>query len=249
MRDKIIKFLSNFIFDSGNRKVFRSSLKRFRLFEYLRQKDYYSKLNYKIIPIGQNCLPRIISSRAKLKPYKIYGELTCPFDLNYHQILDNIISILDAKFENYFDGLGYDDSEKTYINYKSGIVYFHEAHLTIEQFKDLYKKRIDNFLYYMGLDQHLFFVLATSEKISNEQILSLNDSIHKLRGQKRFSLIVINHNLENNLAFENKNIFVINQEAILSKSWAEELETENGVIFYNNIVEPMKEFIKSKIYV
>lgn len=249
MRDKIVKFLSNFIFDSSNRKLFRSSLKRFRLFEYFKYKNYYSNLNYKVISIGQNCLPRILASKAKLKPYKIYGELTCPFDLNFHKSLDQLIDILDAKFDNYFDGLGYDETEKTYINYKSGVVYFHEAHLTLEQFKELYKKRIANFFYYMGLEEHLFFILATPDLVSNEQILRLKTSIQKFREHTPFSLIIINHNLDNNLTFEDENIFVINQEVLLSKSWVEELDTEKGIIFYKNIVEPMKKFIQSKVYV
>lgn len=247
MWNKVIKFLSSFIVGSSNRKLFRSSLKKFNLFTYFEDKNYYSNLNYKIIPIGQNCLPRILASRAKLKPYKIYGELTCPFDLNYHQSLDQIISILDSKFENYFDGLGYDESEKTYINYKTLVVYFHDAHLTIEKFKKLYIRRINNFFHYMSLEKHLFFVLATSEIVSNEQMLHLKNSIYKLREGRPFSLIVINHNLKNNLIFEDKSIFVINQEALPTKAWVEELETEKGIIFYNNIVEPMKDFIQKTI--
>lgn len=247
MKDRIIKFLSSFIIGSTNRKRFRSFSKKINLFEYFYCKKYYSKLNYKIISLGQNCLPRIITSRARLKPYKLYGELTCPFDLNFYLKIDDIIAILDNKFKDYFDELVYNETEKTYMNERSTIVYFHDGHLTKEQFKKTYIRRINNFFHYMSLDKHLFFILATlpSEKISIEQILRLKNSIQKLRGEKSFSLIVINLNLENDLAVKDENIFVINQEFILSGAWAEELETEKGIIFYNNIVEPMKNFIEN----
>lgn len=248
MWDNVIKFLSSFIVGSNNRKLFRSSLKKINLLKYLRYKNYYSNLNYKIIPIGQNCSPRILTSKAKLKPYKLYGELTCPFDLNLHENIEYIIRMLDTKFENYFDGISFDNEIwNTYVNTPRSIVYVHDGHLTLEKFKELYTKRINNFFHYMTFEKHVFFVLTISVGGTYEQILRLKKSLSKLRGEKPFSLIVINHKLENNLIFEDKNIFVINQEPMPTNSWVDELETEKGIIFYNNIIEPMKDFIQNTL--
>lgn len=247
MEKIVVKFLSAFIIDSRDRKIFRSFFLRFNIFNYFKHKKYYSKLNYKIIPLGQSCIPRVITSKAMLKPYKIFGELTCPFDLSIHKSFDHIVEALQTKFEYYFDDIYYNNDKQMYVNDKKSIIYVHDSHLSLSGFKKLYQKRISNLFYYISLDQHLFFTISLFEKISNEQIINLKSVISDIRKNKPFSIIIINHSPLNEFHVEDKDICIINQNFILSDVWSEELETEDGKIFYNNIINPIKDFIKIRL--
>lgn len=219
-------------------------LVKFNFKDYL----YFKRLEYKIIPLGQYCLPRIITTRAKLKPPKQYGELTLPFDLNMHRSIDKITFLLNTNFESYFDGLFYDENNQ-YVNNNLFATYNHDKNLSKKTFIKKYTKYIKNFYKYLNIDKHLFFIFASSEAINIEQIYVLEKALSNLRNHKPYSLIVINHNLQNNLHIKSENISVINQEFFeYHDDWTYELNnTEAGLEFYSKIVMQLEQIINEKL--
>lgn len=55
--------------------------------------------------MGSDCLPRVLTTAVKLKPRKIYGEKTLPFDLCRSYDLKKIIKFIETDFKTYFDNL------------------------------------------------------------------------------------------------------------------------------------------------
>ncbi len=242
--ETVFKFLSFFIIGSKNRKIFRNFFQKpYSLSEHC----YFESLNYKIIPLGSYCLPRVITSRAKLKPLKRYGELTLPFDLSFHNDIDAVIQMLETDFENFFYGVEYDNENKYFINKKRSAIYNHEGYCNYKDFVKLYTKRIENFREYVNLDKHIFFMMAIHQKIDTEKITRIYEVLDKARKNKMFSLIIINHNKQRLAYGNNPSILIINQEFPLSEKWPDEFNTPKGTIFYNNIVDPVKEFIKCRV--
>ena len=64
------------------------------------------KIKTEIIPLGQNCIPRTILTRWKIKPSKILGEKTYPFDLAVFG-LPEITKCLKNDFNEIFDNLSF----------------------------------------------------------------------------------------------------------------------------------------------
>ena len=165
--------------------------------------DYYKfkNLKYNILSIGQNCFPRVLCSFAKLKPTKIYGELSCPFDLAYYYNIDTIINLIDNNFEDFFKDFIFDKKENTYVNYSLFINFAHDGILSKQKFIERYKKRIENFNYYMNNEKPLVIMFYASSQITEQQVLRLYDVIKRKRNGKPFR-IVIAHSSDIN--FENK---------------------------------------------
>jgi len=65
--------------------------------EKLKNRLELSSLDYCIVSLGQNCLPRTLSTRWGIKKTRAEGELTCPFDLAIHTP-----SAIKAVLENSF---------------------------------------------------------------------------------------------------------------------------------------------------
>ncbi|MBQ3310888.1 hypothetical protein IJG72_02295 [bacterium] len=162
---------------------------KFNIFDYFKFKN----LKYNILSVGQNCFPRVICSFAKLKPTKIYGELTCPFDLAYYFDINSVIKLIDSDFENFFDNVVFDEKENTYVNFSFFINFVHDGNLSKEKFVERYTKRIENFHYYMNSEKPLILMFYASSQITEKQILYLYDIICKKRKEKFFRLIIAHH--------------------------------------------------------
>ena len=59
-----------------------------------------------IIPLGQNCIARTVLTRWKIKPRKIMGEKTYPFDLAVFG-MQEITKCLKTDFKEFFNDLEY----------------------------------------------------------------------------------------------------------------------------------------------
>ena len=92
----IIKLLTCFIFPEKLRKNVRNFLFYFSFVDFVR----FKRQNFHIISLGSDCLPRVLTTAVKLKPRKIYGEKTLPFDLCRSYDLKKIIKFLQLQNKN-----------------------------------------------------------------------------------------------------------------------------------------------------
>lgn len=167
------------------------------LFKFPREKLYEKYKNkYIIIPFGENCFPRTLTSINGIKPYKKDGELTCPFDQVCSSFTDNV-DLFVNDFDNFFDNLELYKNEVTknnyYKNIKYNISFIHEENLSLEEFKALYKKRIENFYSYLNAkDKYIFFVVFSWSYPKKEAVERLINKIKKYR--KDFCIIILNTN-------------------------------------------------------
>lgn len=108
------------------------------------QEKLYEKYNHKyiIIPFGENCFPRTLTSINGIKPYRKEGELTCPFDQVCSCLTDNV-DLLVNNFDGFFDNLELYKNEVTknyyYKNIKYNISFIHEENPSLKNLK-LYTK-------------------------------------------------------------------------------------------------------------
>ncbi len=124
-----------------------------------------------IIPLGQNCIPRTILTRWKIKPHKLLGELTYPFDLAIFGIPE-ITKTLRTDFNEFFWNLNYIKTKNSsyWIKEPNCIMFTHDKHLkTKAELIETYTKRIENFKKAMLNPIPVIFV----------QILSIDEEIEK----------------------------------------------------------------------
>ena len=84
LKKLLCKTLTCFIFPERLRKNLRNFLFYFSIVDFIR----FKLQNFHIVSLGNNCLPRVLTTAVKLKPRKIYGEKTLPFDLKYSYDLE-----------------------------------------------------------------------------------------------------------------------------------------------------------------
>lgn len=172
--------------------------------------------NFKIIPLGKYCFPRVITTINKLKPTKKMGEKSCPFDLAFFYDFDEIIKLIDTKFSNLYDDLIYNDKNQ-WVNDSVKTYFVHEYDFTKEQIIERYNKRIQNmFDYFADKSVHKFILIASFEEVSANQLESLEKALEKYMAQDEFSIILINQSDEYN-SYKAKNIYVINQNHNVEK--------------------------------
>jgi len=138
--------------------------------------------NYKIIPLGQYCLPRVASTLSGLKPPKNSGELTCPFDLAFFDDIDSISFLLENEFETFFDDINFDPEKKYYISKNLHIRFNHDGKLSLHEFRERYEKRIVNFYKYVALKRKVVFIHATSFALKEASVFRLYNVLCKIRG-------------------------------------------------------------------
>lgn len=212
------------------------------------QYQKFQSLKYNIISIGTYCLPRFITTLAEIKPKKCFGELTLPFDLVIHYNIREIIKLLETDFRDYFNDLEWDEKRINWTNNSVQVYYIHDRKLKKEEFIKTYQQRIENFRTYCKSDKHAFFILSTfynGMQITENEIKDLYNALLKTRGERAFSLIIINHAAP--ISNPHDNICIINQPFTLTSKWHDELSTEEGKLFYNNIVKRINNFIREKI--
>ena len=125
-----------------------------------------------IIPLGENCIPRTILTRWKVKPAKLFGELTFPFDLAVFGMLE-VTKTLKTDFNEMFDNLKYKDGY--WYKAPNCIYFYHDRRFKQEdkqELMDLYNKRIKNFRKITSDDTPVLFVQLTGdcEDVDNQYL-------------------------------------------------------------------------------
>lgn len=179
--------------------------------QYPKRKDI-ENLNYRIVSLGHNCFPRTVLTRWGLKPDRSEGELSMPFDLATFETFE-ITKNIQNDFENFFDNLEY--REKPHFLKKEGywikapdcIEFMHEKDLKKDEKQkliDIYKKRIDNFRICLNDPIPIVFVQLLGDCDDTE---NLYDSLKKIRGDKPFSLVILDP--QDSVKHSNPNISVL----------------------------------------
>ena len=192
---------------------------------------YFDKIchAYKIIPMGNHCLPRVITTLNRLKPPKKYGELSFPFDLCFSDFVSNV-KLVDSDFKDFFDDMEFDTGKNAYVSKKHNCIFNHDQ-MPFEDFKKRYLARIDNFFKAVAdTSKHVFFLVATYQQIENKDLEFFVSTINKYRDFSTYSIIIVNqsnkqiaHNLENVYCidlFNDKTFGEINKNG----DWAGELK-------------------------
>ena len=239
----IIKILTCWILSKKLRKNTRNFLFYFSLYDFFQLK----KQNFKIVSLGYNCLPRVLTTATKLKPRKIYGEKTYPFDLSIHSDINEITKQIKTNFETYLENI---IKKETWENPTLKAKYPHDKYLTIDEFKHRYKKRIENFNEIINNPKIIYFIYANYEsKIEKIEVINLYNVLKEKRGNKPFNLILLlNNKIEN---IENPNIIqLISDFKIEHANWGEYFINEYGnkknkyTEFCNTTGEKLSQIIK-----
>ena len=82
------------------RIFWREALYWFSFLDYWR----FKHVNYHIVSLGTNCLPRGLTTAIKLKPRTLSRDKTCVFDL-YNSDLQRIIELLENNFSDFFSDI------------------------------------------------------------------------------------------------------------------------------------------------
>ena len=217
--------------------------------------QYFQKncKNYKIIPFGNYCLPRVVTTLNRLKPTKKYGEESFPFDLCFSDFECNI-KLLSNKFRGFYKNLKIDKTKNCYINKQLNMIFNHDV-MPLDEFKTRYNNRIKNlYTILKNNDKYLYFIIATFKPITNKLIESFIKEITKYRETKTYSIIVINQS-ERPLRSHRKNVYCIdlfNDSSFKylnrTRDWCKELkkmDTFSARFFNHKLYKKLKEIIKS----
>lgn len=227
---------------------------------------------FKIICLGEYCLPRVIATFSGLKKRKTEGEKTCPFDLAFCWDFDGILDILDEEFKTFFQNIEYNHFSKENIlidlykifstmllakvwkHEKSGMVFNHENYTDRTIFIERFQKRINNFYEYLNdHNAYIYTLIATFNPITETQILRLNKIINKYHPESHYNIII--NQSPNDLNTSIDNTFVINCNdkkylKMFKSNWIKLLENHScySVVdeFYNHIVNELEDIIFSK---
>ena len=135
LKKLLCKTLTCFIFPEKLRKNVRNFMFYFSFEDYIR----FKRQNFHIVSLGCDCLPRVLTTAIKLKPRKIYGEKTLPFDLCRSFDFERTAELIQNNFTDFFEDIKLTKE-----------LFPHDYKLTKEQFTIRYRKRISNFLELMG---------------------------------------------------------------------------------------------------
>lgn len=229
----IIKLFTYWIFQKNLRKNARNFLFYFSFKDYMK----FKRQNFHIVSLGNDCMPRVLTTAIKLKPRKIYGEKTLPFDLCRSFELTKINKLIENDFENYFDNLII--CEKFYP---------HDYKLSKEQFITRYKKRINNFIEIMHSEKMIYFIYADFDnKIDADNIIKLYSTLKNKRAHKPFKLIILTAKPIN---ITNSNIIIIAEDLkIKNGNWVKSFINDYGNInddyskFCNKVGKKLSDFI------
>ena len=217
--------------------------------------------HYKIIPLGTYCLPRVITTVNKLKPSKLNGEKTLPFDLAFFKDMNKNIDLVINHFDDIFDeqkeGFSYDKENKYWINKKYNIIFNHEYNLNYAELKSLYEKRINNLYEYISdKSKHIFYLIAVFEPLSASKLEELYKYTKELRGDDKIDIIIINQS-ENKINLKIPYVHIINafnydlfNDINLWNNWVAHLKSSKSVqakLFFRKITNDLRNIILSSI--
>ncbi len=205
---------------------------------------------YKIISLGNDCLPRKFLTTAGLKPSKQMGEMSMPFDLCVTPI-ESLTHFLKTDFADYFDGLEYSDKDSYWINKKFNMIYNHDTDCgkdEKEKFISRFQTRIENFKKIISGDDFLFFVMHF---VGNEKYLEkLYLELKKLRNGDNFELLVLNTDNKIKKKYKHHNLKILNESHPFEQHYlwwtVQNTTSESGINFKNNITQFVSNEIERK---
>lgn len=158
-----------------------------------------------IIPLGQNCIPRTILTRWNVKPKKIWGEKTYPFDLAVFG-MPEVTKCLKTDFSEFFYNLEY--TQNGWIKAPNCIFFTHDIHYKEkdkDKFIECYTKRINNFRKTIKTSENVLFVQVLGE---DEDIENQYNELKNLRGKLPFKFAIVDtQNIVENINIDN--VFVL----------------------------------------
>jgi tetratricopeptide (TPR) repeat protein len=217
------------------------------------------KYNYKLISLGFDCLPRTIATRWGIKPSRLQGEKSCPFDLAFHSY-SNIYHLLKNDFQDYLDPqylqtIPYDlyPNKSIVFNTKYFCKFNHEYGESWQKnnflnFRERYRQRIENFYDYLHSNPILFILNLPYDRpafIPTELV----DIIARKFPDLYFKILVINTNLndgENHLQSEDSRIlseYIPLPSSAYQWSMSKYYTSEAGIEFEREIASCMKKAI------
>lgn len=144
----------------------------------------------KIIPLGQNCMPRTILTRHGIKPRKIFGEVTYPFDLAVFETRE-ITHSVKTDFEEFFYNLNYRYETKIWAKEPDCIEFVHDKYFGINDKEKLIKKylsRIENFRNAIKSQDFILFVQILGDCSDVENLYSV---LCDIRAKDSFRFVVV----------------------------------------------------------
>jgi hypothetical protein len=122
-----------------------------------------------VISLGVDCLPRAMATKFNFKRTKADGELSCPFDLAWHDY-ETTCRLIDNGFDKYLDTTRLYVNSNGHIAHRDyTIIFNHESddaekllkfvRNDYEMFCERYSKRILNWNSLLETDQHVVFLL------------------------------------------------------------------------------------------
>ena len=141
---------------------------------------------FQIISLGQNCIPRTILTRHGIKPRKIWGELTYPFDLAIFGTIE-ITKSLKTNFNEFFFDLNYQEDKKYWKKEPNCILFVHDTK-DKKKLIETYKRRIENFKKEMKNPLPIIFIQLVE---NDEDVENLYNELVRLRENRPFKLIII----------------------------------------------------------
>lgn len=213
----------------------------------LNNQQELSKYQYKLVSLGNNCLPRTICTRWGLKLPKVMGELTHPFDLAIHPY-ETVCQLIQNDFEDYLNPsyLKLNDSGFV-VHTKYKIKFPHEKSNCIQELIKTYEKRINNF--YADICQNpIVFVIRLRQNVAVKKIVEI---IKQKFGNTKYKLLSIDTtntpislNLKYNSLSSNIN-FIDTSFPYKDYVWYQpkHYATRLGLKFEKKIIERIKQII------
>ena len=214
---------------------------------------------YRIIPFGEYCLPRVITTLNGFKPSKKEGEKSFPFDLCFSNFESNL-KLLSENFKNFYTDLEYNSHhsfKNCWVNKKFNLVFNHDHMPSLQEFVERYNRRIKNLYEVLEeQDKHLYFIVATFESINNKQMDLFIKEIKKYRDDKTFSVIVINQSDEKTI-YKHPNVYCIDllndvhfKKINNNGNWAvylKKIKNYDAMCFNYNVSRQISRIIKKSI--
>ena len=197
---------------------------------------FRKRRNINIIPLGQNCMPRTILTRWKVKPLKIQGEPSYPFDMAVFGMKE-VTKTLRTDFSEFFNDLEYNG--KFWIKAPNCIEFSHDKRFgknDKDKLINQYLNRIENFQKAMKSATPVLFVQMPGD---SEDIMSQYAQILRIRGGRPFAIAIIDtHDVVHNISLENVYVLKLPFPAddYASNWWKREYYTSvKGKIFEQRI--------------
>lgn len=170
----ICKLLTFWIIPSKTIKYYRDMLFWFSYSDYVRFKN----ADYNVVSLGNSCLTRTLAVATGIKPRRLYGEKSCPFDL-YVSDLKRTIELIENDFSDFFENINID-------------AFPHDEKFNFLHFKNRYEKRILNFLDILNSEKKVYYIYSNYSIVPDtKDITRLYEVLKDKRKGKPFELILL----------------------------------------------------------